>query len=283
MDEGPLETEYQTRSYECVLFCSFTLCDNLILRAHAEPTVTSADIPLVTLEIARAMNPRPPSPAAAAATQRKHRRENLKLLNTCGEVTTKMQSIFSSHCQKDKTSGLSRAGPTSSGLMAEAVLPLSPSAESKAPVRPPRDARRKGPQREQHQFAEQGLIKWANGHLPGTPVNHRISNYNELDFLRIAESIKDIRGSCAAPKSMFPQGPDQEMLEGLFALVDFLLGEDANSSSGTVNIDDALQSKREKAFQLLRALRAWERHRAVLQPIGMNAPQAGPSQVIARG
>ena len=74
------------------------------------------------------------------------------------------------------------------------------------------------------------------------------------------------------------------MLEGLFALVDFLLGEDANSSSGTVNIDDVLQSKREKAFQLLRALRAWEGHRAraVLQPIGMNAPQAGPSRVTAR-
>jgi hypothetical protein len=194
--------------------------------------------------------------------------------------------------------------------MTEAVLPLSPRAMSKTPARPPRDARRKGPQLEvrgsippftefiptnvfylgflsmslrypceQHQFAEQGLIKWANGHLPGTPINQRISNYNGLDFLQIAESIKDIRGSCA-PKNMISQGPDHEMLEGLFALVDFLLGEDANS--GTVKVDEVLQSKREKAFQLLRALRAWEGHRAVLQPIGMNAPQAGSSRVITR-
>jgi hypothetical protein len=133
---------------------------------------------------------------------------------------------------------------------------------------------------EQHQFAEQGLIKWANGHLPSTPINQGISNYNGPDLLRIAESIKDIRGSCA-PKTMFSQGPDHETLEGLFTLVDFLLGEDANS--GAVNIDDVLQSKREKAFQLLRALRAWEGHRAVLQPIGMNAPQGGPSPAIAQG
>ena len=132
---------------------------------------------------------------------------------------------------------------------------------------------------EQHQFAEQGLIKWANSHLPCTPINHSHPNYNGLDLLRIAESIKDIRGSCA-PKSMFSQGPDDETLEGLFALVDFLLGEGANSDA--VNINDVLLSRREKVFQLLRALRAWEGHRAVLQPIGMNAPQEGPSQAITR-
>ena len=135
------------------------------MRAHAEPTLTSADVPLVSLDIARAMNPRPPSPAAAAATQRKQRREklNLKQLNTCGEVATEMQSMFPSHGQKDKTSGPSRAGSTSSGLMAEAVLPLSPSAESKAPVRPPRDARRKRPQLE-----VRGLVASFTEFLPTT-------------------------------------------------------------------------------------------------------------------
>jgi hypothetical protein len=79
---------------------------------------------------------------------------------------------------------------------------------------------------------------------------------------------------------MFSQGPDHETLEGLFALVDFLLGED---NSGAVNINEVLQSKREKVFQLLRALRAWEGHRAVLQPIGMNAPQGGLSMSPSRG
>ena len=79
---------------------------------------------------------------------------------------------------------------------------------------------------------------------------------------------------------MFSQDPDHDTLEGLFALVDFLLGEDANS--GVVNMNDVLRSKREKVFQLLRALRAWEGHRAVLQPIGMNAPQGGPSRAITQ-
>src|SRR6266567_3286011 len=149
MDEGPLETEYQMRSYECVSFCSFTLCDDLI-RAHAEAVVSSADVSLVPLEIARAMKPRPPSPTtAAAATQRNQRRENLKQLSTRGEVTlTQMQSMPSFHDQKDKASSPSRVGPISSGLMTNAVFPLSPSATSKPPVRPPRDARRKGPQLE---------------------------------------------------------------------------------------------------------------------------------------
>jgi hypothetical protein len=70
------------------------------------------------------------------------------------------------------------------------------------------------------------------------------------------------------------------MIEGLFALVDFLLGDDANSDA--VNMDDVLRSKRDKALQLLKALRAWEGHHASLQPIEMNARQGGPSQVITR-
>jgi hypothetical protein len=136
------------------------------------------------------------------------------------------------------------------------------------------------PSCEQNQFAEQGLIRWGNGHFPDTPTNNRTSNYNGLD-LQIAESIKDISGSCGL-KSMFPQGPDHETLEGLFALVNFLLGEEPNSSSDAANIDDVLRSKREKACQLLKALRALEGLRAALQPIGMNASHGGPSQAITR-
>jgi len=79
---------------------------------------------------------------------------------------------------------------------------------------------------------------------------------------------------------MYSQGPDHETLEGLFALVDFLLGEDPNS--GAVSMNEALRSKREEVFQLLKALRAWEGHRAVLHPIGMNAPQGGPSHAITQ-
>ncbi len=148
MDEGPPETEYQTRPrpYGCVSFCSFTSCDDLI-RAHAGAMGPSADLTLVPLEIARAMNPRPPSPTTAATTQKSQRRENLKQLSTRGGVTfTKMQSMPSFHGQTDKTYSPSRAGSISSEFMTNAVIPLSLSARSRAPVRPPRDARRKGPQ-----------------------------------------------------------------------------------------------------------------------------------------
>lgn len=111
--------------------------------------VPSTDLRLVPLDIARAMNPRPPSPNTVAATQRNQRRENSRQLSTRGEVTlTKMQSMPSFHGQRDKTSSPSRAGPIPSGLMTKAVFPLAPSATSKPPVRPPRDARRKGPQLE---------------------------------------------------------------------------------------------------------------------------------------
>jgi hypothetical protein len=153
MDEGPPKTEYQTRSYKCVLFCSVTLCDDLTC-AHAESMVPSADLSLVSLEIARAMNPRPPSPTTAAATQRNQRREDLMQLSMRGEMTlTKTQSMPLFHGQTDKTSSPSRAASISSELMTEAVVPLSQSARLKAPVRPPRDARRK---RSQHEV--RGLI-----------------------------------------------------------------------------------------------------------------------------
>ncbi len=109
---------------------------------------------------------------------------------------------------------------------------------------------------EQHQSAEQGLIKWANDHLPSTP-------------------IRDIGDSCA-PDSVLSRGPEHETLEGLLTLVDFLLGEGPNS--GAINI----RSKRDKVIQMLRALHAWERHRAVLQPTGMDTLQGGPSQSITR-
>lgn len=84
-----------------------------------------------------------------------------------------------------------------------------------------------------------------------------------------------MRGSCTAD-SVLSQRTDQEMLEGLFTLVDFLLGEDAKSDA-VDSIDDVHRSRRDKVFQMLRALRAWEGHRAV-QPIGIAQPQGGPSQ-----
>lgn len=103
--------------------------------------VSLADVSLVPLEIARTMNPRPPSPTTAAAKQRKNRHENLKQLSTHGGVNlAKMRSMPG---QNDRNPGPSRDGSISSGLVTKAVPSLSPSDKSKAPIRPPRDARRK--------------------------------------------------------------------------------------------------------------------------------------------
>ncbi len=133
-------------------FLTSTSSDDLT-HAYAEGMGSSADFPVIPLETARAMSPRPPSPTTAAATQRAVRRENPNQLFTRSATTlTKMQSMSSFHGQKSKTSSPSRARTINSGgLTTKNVLPLSPkspNAKAKAPVRPPRDARRKDPQPE---------------------------------------------------------------------------------------------------------------------------------------
>ncbi|KAF8463952.1 hypothetical protein DFH94DRAFT_785917 [Russula ochroleuca] len=253
-----------------------------IKRDHMNPIMSPADIHVVSLEVAQAMNPRPPSPNSVAATQRNIRRENSKRLSMRSEATlTKMQSMPLLG-RSNTISSRSQAGSFTSRLETKSPVPLSASAELKAPVRPPRDARRNGlrlesgEQAEQHQFEEQGLMRWANGHLPGTQIDPTGSNCGGLELLRIADSIKNL-GSSYTPDNMFPHGPDNQILEELFSLIDFLLVED---KVGPVDINDVRRSKRDKIIQMLRALRAWESHRAILQPVGMSTPLGGPSQAV---
>jgi hypothetical protein len=58
-----------------------------------------------------------------------------------------------------------------------------------------------------------------------------------------------------------------------------LLGEEVKM--GAVNMNDVHRSKCDRIIQLLRALRAWETHRGVLQPIETSTPQGGPSRAMA--
>lgn len=122
---------------------------------------------------------------------------------------------------------------------------------------------------------EQDLIDWANNHLPGTLQITPMGNVcGGLELLRIAESIKGVRNS-TVPDSAFPRRPNDNTLEGLFQLFDFLLDNDVKM--GTVSINDVRQGKRDKIVQLLRALRTWEEKRqTVLQSIGKSSMQAGP-------
>ena len=78
-----------------------------------------------------------------------------------------------------------------------------------------------------------------------------------------------------APDSAFPRGPNDDTLEGLFILFDFLLDNDVKM--GTISINDVRQRKRGKMIQLLKALRAWEEKRlADLQAIGKSSMRASP-------
>jgi hypothetical protein len=60
----------------------------------------------------------------------------------------------------------------------------------------------------------------------------------------------------AVPDSAFPAGPNDDKLDGLFRLFDFLLDHDVKM--GSVSINDVRQGKHDKILQLLRALKAWE-------------------------
>ena len=77
------------------------------------------------------------------------------------------------------------------------------------------------------------------------------------------------------PDSAFSCGSNDDNLEGLFALFDFLLDNDVKM--GMISINDVRQGKRDKIVQLLKALRAWEeKRRTVMQSIGNRPMQAGP-------
>jgi len=62
--------------------------------------------------------------------------------------------------------------------------------------------------------------------------------------------------------SAFPVDANDDRLDGLFRLFDFLLDNDVKM--GSVSINDVRQGKRDKILQLLRALKAWEDKRKAL-------------------
>ena len=127
----------------------------------------------------------------------------------------------------------------------------------------------------QHQPVEPALIEWANSHLPGTlQINLQSSVVGGgIELLPIGESIEGVRGYIA-PDSAFPRGPDDDTLEALLSLFDFLLDNDVKM--GVINIDDVRQGKRDKIVQLLKALRAWEKRPPPLQSIWQSSIEAGP-------
>jgi hypothetical protein len=125
------------------------------------------------------------------------------------------------------------------------------------------------------------LIEWANSHLPLALQIKDTSGAlcGGLTLLRLAEAIRGKPASPPVPDSAFPTGPQDDKLDGLFRLFDFLLDNDVKM--GTVSINDVRQQRREKIVQLLKALRAWEdKRRAIANSLGkvpaMQGGLAGP-------
>lgn len=80
--------------------------------------------------------------------------------------------------------------------------------------------------------------------------------------MRIAESINGKPASPPVPDSAFPSGPNDDRLDGIFSLFDYLVNSDVHL--GTVSINDVRQRKGDKIIQVLKALRSWEDKRAEL-------------------
>jgi hypothetical protein len=102
------------------------------------------------------------------------------------------------------------------------------------------------------------LIEWANSRLPLQLQIQDTSGSlcSGLALLRLAEAIKGKPASPPVLDAAFPAGPEDDKLDGLFRLFDFLLDNDVKL--GTVSINDVRQGRRDKIVQILRALRAWE-------------------------
>ncbi|CAK5280334.1 unnamed protein product [Mycena citricolor] len=243
-------------------------------RDYSKPVVSSCNIPTIPLIVAQTMNPapRPPSPTARAATQRALRRENTdqpstrdaRVLMLTGFATaesapkeerTRLESFFTNET-------------TESGTGSAPGTPMSSA--------PPRPSRRLSQQTTAAAPVDEGLIEWANGHLPS---NLRIMDTagplcDGLGLMRIAESIKGRPNSPPVLDSAFPKGPTDDNLDGLFKLFDFLLDNEVRM--GSVSINDVRQGKRDKIVQLLRGLKAWEeKRRALANSIGRGSGQAG--------
>ncbi|RPD67460.1 hypothetical protein L226DRAFT_529790 [Lentinus tigrinus ALCF2SS1-7] len=260
-----------------------------ITRDFTNPVMSSCNIPTIPLTVAQAMNPapRPPSPTARDATQKALRRENPHQLSSRDAqvllmgMPNKNQNGERARLESFFTNDTVSTNEPESPVTKKAVTPKSP-----APPRPSRELRRLSTAASQQPTGESdvdaGLIEWANSHLPR---NLRIKDpagplCGGLALLRLAEDIKGKPSSPPVPDAAFPSGPNDDKLDGLFRLFDYLLDNDVKM--GSVSINDIRQGKREKIVQLLRALKAWEeRRRAIAESVGRGAVAAGPFMGMA--
>lgn len=93
-----------------------------------------------------------------------------------------------------------------------------------------------------------------------------------LVLFRLAEAIKETDSGVS--DSIFPQGPGDDRLDGLFKLFDFLLDNDVRI--GAVSINDVRNGNAEKIAQLVRALKIWDEKRRTSGKANKSSVAAGP-------
>ncbi|KAG1735024.1 hypothetical protein EDB19DRAFT_1638619 [Suillus lakei] len=266
-------------------------------RDYSKPVVSSVNIPTIPLTVAQAMNPapRPPSPTARDATQKALRRENPNQLSSRdARVLMGLPSPDASDAQDSERTRLDSFFTQQSISGQPEDESKSSSMTNQAPPRPTREARPSPTNAvcslpSMYRFntdlmslvqlnpSDAGLVEWANSHLPVALQNHDATGhlYSGLALLRLSESVLGKSPSPPVLDSAFPSGPNDDKLDGLFRLFDFLLDNDVKM--GSVSINDVRQGKRDKILQLLKALKAWEDRRMdILRSIGAGTIQAGP-------
>ncbi|KAI5993586.1 hypothetical protein EDD15DRAFT_2509889 [Pisolithus albus] len=258
-------------------------------RDYTKPVVSSVNIPTIPLTVAQAMNPapRPPSPTARDAMQKALRRENPNQLSTRdARVLMGLPSVDSAQVEDSQPKNKPRLDQVISVTndTGESGSNLStPKGSKLTPPRPSREGRRTSTQVNDGSVIDNSLIAWANLHLPQSLQVEDPTGplFGGLAILRLTESVVGKTTSPPIADSAFPSGPNDDKLEGLFRLFDFLL--DNEVKVGNVSINDVRQGKRDKVVQLLKALKAWEdRRKDILRSMGQGSAQGSTYMSLRR-
>ncbi|KAG6334334.1 hypothetical protein ID866_4758 [Astraeus odoratus] len=255
-------------------------------RDYTKPVVSSVNIPTIPLTVAQAMNPapRPPSPTARAAMQKALRRENPNHLSARdARVLMGIPSTDPTGAEASQSTGSDDRTDNDLGDGVPGSATSTPRGAKMPPPRPSREIRRTNPPVGERAGIDSNLIYWANSHLPQPlqVIDPAGSLFSGLAILRLAESVVGKTPSTPIADSAFPSGPNDDKLDGLFRLFDFLL--DNEVKMGDVSINDIRQGKRDKVMQLLKALKAWEdRRKDIVRAMGLGPAQGQGSPLSVR-
>lgn len=114
-------------------------------------------------------------------------------------------------------------------------------------------------------------------------VNPTDPIFGGLAILRLSERVFGKTVSPPLADTAFPSGPNDDTLDGLFRLFDFLM--DNGVTLDGISLNDVRQGKRDKVMQLLKNLKTkQERLQLLLQSMGQPSQMISPFMALsARG